>query len=212
MRRSGIELIGDREGAAERVCIVVDKQFVSGLAVAVDHKRALDAGKATAGGSAGERVEMLFSPSSRVPVLPLSKAVSGGELARCMLAIDTVTSEAGGFEAPDTVVYDEIDAGIGGRAAHTISAEFSRAAASRQVLVVTHLAQVASRARTQVVVERSGDPAGGPPAATVRVVSGDERVGEVARLLAGTDGPRAVEHARELLDAGSSTGTDTPAG
>jgi len=164
------------------------------------------------GGSAGERVEMLFSPSSRVPVLPLSKAVSGGELARCMLAIDTVTSEAGGFEAPDTVVYDEIDAGIGGRAAHTISAEFSRAAASRQVLVVTHLAQVASRARTQVVVERSVDPAGGPPAATVRVVSGDERVGEVARLLAGTDGPRAVEHARELLDAGSSTGTDTPAG
>jgi DNA repair protein RecN (Recombination protein N) len=164
------------------------------------------------GGSAGERVEMLFSPSTRVPVLPLAKTVSGGELARCMLAIDTVTSSAGGFDAPDTVVYDEIDAGIGGRAAHTISAEFSRAADSRQVLVVTHLAQVASRARTQVVVERVSDPGDGPPVASVRVVSGEERVGEVARLLAGTDGPRAVEHAKELLDAASSTDMDSPAG
>ncbi len=129
-----------------------------------------------------------------------------------MLAIDTVTSSAGGFDAPDTVVYDEIDAGIGGRAAHTISAEFSRAADSRQVLVVTHLAQVASRARTQVVVERVPDPDGGPPVASVRLVSGEERVGEVARLLAGTDGPRAVEHAKELLDAASSTGMDSSSG
>ena len=164
------------------------------------------------GGSAGERIEMLFSPSSRVPALPLSRTASGGELARCMLAIDTVTSNSGGFEAPGTVVYDEIDAGIGGRAAHTISAEFARSAALRQVIVVTHLAQVASRANTHIVVERSADEGSGPPAATVRIVTGDARVGEVARLLAGTDGPRAVDHARELLGVESSTGSGSAAG
>ena len=164
------------------------------------------------GGAAGERVEMLFSPSGTVSALPLARAASGGELARCMLAIDTVTAGSGGFEAPETVVFDEIDAGIGGRAAHSICDEFTRAARSRQVIVVSHLAQVASRAGSHLVVERGRADDGAPPSATVRVVSGDDRVSEIARLLAGTDGPRAVEHARELLGSPSSTGSRAGSG
>jgi len=164
------------------------------------------------GGAAGERIEMLFSPSGSLPSLPLARAASGGELARCMLAIDTVTAGSGGYEAPATVVFDEIDAGIGGRAAHSICDEFARAAASRQVLVVTHLAQVASRAESHIVVERGQSDAGSAPSATVRLVSGEDRVAEIARLLAGTDGPRAVEHARELLEPRSSTGSRAGSG
>ncbi|MEK9839190.1 MAG: hypothetical protein VW396_08995, partial [Ilumatobacter sp.] len=88
----------------------------------------------------------------------------------------------------------------------------TRAARSRQVIVVSHLAQVASRAGSHVVVERGRSDDGAPPAATVRVVSGDDRVSEIARLLAGTDGPRAVEHARELLGSPSSTGSRAGSG
>jgi len=126
---------------------------------------------------------------------PLSRIASGGELARTMLALRLVLTEG-----PPTLVFDEVDAGIGGTAARAVAEALHEVAQRHQVLVVTHLAQVAACADAHLVVEKS--LVGGRADATVSVVTGSARVLEVARMLAGGDPtPRALEHAREVLGA-----------
>jgi DNA repair protein RecN (Recombination protein N) len=110
-----------------------------------------------------------------------------------MLALRLVLTEA-----PDTLVFDEIDAGIGGAAANSVAAALARLARRHQVLVVTHLAQVAALADTQVVVSKQVE--GGRTLASARVVTADERVEEVSRMLAGdTSSAVARRHAEELI-------------
>jgi DNA repair protein RecN (Recombination protein N) len=115
------------------------------------------------------------------------------------------------------MVFDEVDAGVGGRAATEVGRRLARLARDRQVIVVTHLAQVAAFADHQVVVAKPADPAGSVLASDVGPVSGEERVAELARMLGGSDSGAAREHAAELLAAAQSERrtdhpTDRPGG
>jgi len=141
----------------------------------------------------GDEVLFLLSgPGSRQP-LPIGRAASGGELSRIMLAVEVCTSIAG---AP-TLVFDEVDAGVGGAAAIEIGRRLSRLATGHQVIAVTHLPQVAAFADQHLVVTK--DPA--TAATRVREVDGADRAGELARMLAGlADSTSGREHAAELLD------------
>ena len=149
-----------------------------------------------------DRVELLLVPHAGAPARPLGKGASGGELSRVMLALE-VTLAGGGStdEAPGTFVFDEVDAGVGGKAAVEVGRRLAALARSAQVLVVTHLAQVAAFADTHLVVTKSS--AAGVDVVTesdVRTVAGDERVRELARMLAGQeDSDAARAHAAELL-------------
>ena len=152
----------------------------------------------------GDRVQFLLAANPGSPLLPLTRVASGGELARAMLAlrlvltVDAPTSADG--TAVDTLVFDEVDAGIGGSAANAVGEALEALGRHHQVLVVTHLPQVAARARHQIVVSKQ--VCDGVTFAGVEAVDGDERVGEVARMLSGTDSDEAREHARSLLRGG----------
>ncbi len=128
-------------------------------------------------------------------MLPLAKAASGGELARAMLAIRLV-----GLGGPQTMVFDEVDAGVGGAAALALAQALHEVGQDSQVLVVTHLAQVAARADQQISVVK--EEIGGRTVTTASPVVGEDRVAEVSRMLSGhPDSDAARAHARELLEA-----------
>lgn len=151
-----------------------------------------------AGGDGIDQVEFGFAAHRGMTVLPLSKSASGGELSRVMLALEVVLATSRKQTAGTTMVFDEVDAGVGGRAAVQIGRRLARLARSQQVIVVTHLPQVAAYADVHLMVDSTGRDG----ASAVRRLDGDERVAELARMLAGlgeSDSGRA--HARELLDA-----------
>ena len=139
----------------------------------------------------------LDGPSGPVP---LGKGASGGELSRVMLALEVVLAERSGG---GTLVFDEVDAGVGGRAALSIGKRLARLARTHQVIAVTHLAQVAAYADTHLVVHKAADVDGGDTVVSgVRAVADTDRVTELARMLAGMeDTDTGLAHARELLDA-----------
>jgi DNA repair protein RecN (Recombination protein N) len=146
----------------------------------------------------GDQVRFLLAANPGSPLLPLTRVASGGELARAMLALRLVLSAAKGDEqGGNTLVFDEVDAGIGGSAAQSIGEALAALGLQHQVLVVTHLAQVAAAAECQVVVSKTVRD--GATFATARGVGGVERVAEIARMLSGSDSDSAREHARELL-------------
>ena len=148
-----------------------------------------------AGGDGVDQVEFGFTAHCGTPVLPLSKSASGGELSRVMLALEVVLAAS---MAGTAMVFDEVDAGVGGRAAVQIGRRLARLARSRQVIVVTHLPQVAAYADVHLMV----DSAGRDGASGVRRMDGDDRVAELARMLAGLgESDTARAHARELLGA-----------
>lgn len=126
----------------------------------------------------------------------VTKAASGGELSRIMLAIEVATAGSGRAQVP-TFVFDEVDAGVGGRAALDVGARLAELARTSQVIVVTHLAQVAAHADRHLVVRKSHDEQ--VTSSDVRVVDGDERLGELARMMGGEDTEIGLTHARELL-------------
>ncbi|HEX2785512.1 MAG TPA: DNA repair protein RecN [Ilumatobacteraceae bacterium] len=141
----------------------------------------------------GDDVTFLIAVNPGLPVLPLSRVASGGELARTMLALRLVLTEA-----PETLVFDEVDAGIGGTAATAVGEALARLADRHQIMVVTHLAQVAALAGTQIVVTKTVSAT--VTTAMAAVVEGDGRVAEVARMLSGDrGGDSALVHAAELL-------------
>ncbi|MBI4884546.1 MAG: DNA repair protein RecN [Actinobacteria bacterium] len=141
----------------------------------------------------GDDVSFLLAANPGSSPLPLARVASGGELARVMLALRLVLTEA-----PDTLVFDEVDAGVGGAAAVAVGRNLAALGQRHQVLVVTHLAQVAALADKQVVVSKniSADNT----YASVNIVAGAERVQEVARMLSGDmHGESALQHAADLL-------------
>ena len=144
-------------------------------------------------------VQFLLSANRGMPLLPLSKVASGGELARTMLAVRLVMiGRERDPAAWSTLIFDEVDAGIGGSAATAVGDALAAVAESHQVLVVTHLAQIAAAAQTQIAVTKTVD--GRATTASAEPVSGDRRVAEVARMLSGNAGGTAAEHhARQLL-------------
>jgi DNA repair protein RecN (Recombination protein N) len=149
-----------------------------------------------------DAVEFGFAAHRGTDMLPLNKSASGGELSRVMLALEVVLAASA---EGTTMVFDEVDAGVGGRAAVQIGRRLARLARTHQVIVVTHLPQVAAYADVHLVV----DSGGRNKSSGVRRLDDDERVAELARMLAGlgeSDSGRA--HARELLDAAQSDRAD----
>lgn len=144
-----------------------------------------------------DEVELLFRSHRDAPALPIGRSASGGELSRVMLALELCLV---GTDPVPTMIFDEVDAGVGGRAATEVGRRLARLGRAHQILVVTHLAQVAAFADRHIVVDKVSGAAG-VTASDVRAVTGDARVGELARMLGGTSSETAREHASELLAA-----------
>ncbi len=145
-----------------------------------------------------DRVEMLFSPHKGGAFLPISKSASGGELSRVMLALEVVVASR--FPL-GTYLFDEVDAGIGGKAALEVGKRLKKLAENAQVIVVTHLPQVAIWADRHLLVVK--DSNGAITQSSISVLTGNELESEIARMLSGVDeSEHAQEHARELLDLG----------
>ena len=145
------------------------------------------------GDDPGDHVELRLAANPGAPLLPLAKVASGGELARAMLAIRLVLTAA-----PPTLVFDEVDAGIGGAAALAVGKALAAIGSHHQVFVVTHLPQVAAFASHHVQVAKDSD--GERTTSSAHVLGDEDRVAEIARMLSGSaDSEAANEHARELL-------------
>jgi DNA repair protein RecN (Recombination protein N) len=149
------------------------------------------------GADGAEEVEMRFSANPGEAPAPLARVASGGELSRVMLAIRTAGAES---ERLPTLVFDEVDAGIGGEAAVQVGLRLKALGARRQVLVVTHLAQIASFADHHLVVEKAPGPGGRVVVRVRELKTGEERARELARMMSGTITEKALARARELLE------------
>lgn len=148
-----------------------------------------------------DEVELRLAPNTGSEPRPLHKGASGGELSRVMLAVEVVLAGTGSVP---TFVFDEVDAGVGGKAATEVGRRLARLALGAQVLVVTHLPQVAAHADRHVVVAKSSD--GTVTTSGLTVLSESERERELARMFAGLEeSGTALAHARELLEAARST-------
>lgn len=146
--------------------------------------------------SGASRVEFLYRPGAGLTARPLRKIASGGEVSRVMLACKVVLGEADDCE---TLVFDEVDAGVGGATAVALASVLARLAATHQVIVVTHLAQVAVAAERHYLVRKSEGESGVPETSLVEI-SGEDRVAEVSRMLSGDMGEASRDLAREMLE------------
>ncbi|WP_208601139.1 DNA repair protein RecN [Rhodococcoides fascians] len=156
----------------------------------------VDGAELHAGASGVDEVEFKLSAHDGAQALPISKSASGGELSRVMLALEVVLA---GSDKGATMVFDEVDAGVGGRAAVEVGRRLARLARTHQVIVVTHLPQVAAFADTHLVVDKA-DTKKGAANSGVKTLSSSERVVELARMLAGLDDTETGRaHAEELL-------------
>ncbi|MFD4553762.1 DNA repair protein RecN [Streptomyces sp. NPDC058469] len=153
-------------------------------------------GRAVSYGPSGvDEVELLLAPHPGAPPRPIAKGASGGELSRVMLAVEVVFA---GTDPVPTYLFDEVDAGVGGKAAVEIGRRLAKLAKTAQVVVVTHLPQVAAFADRQLLVEKTND--GSVTRSGVKVLEGEDRVRELSRMLAGQeDSETARAHAEELL-------------
>ena len=218
--RRGAELGAVRRRTAERVAATVTQELShlamgsATVSIEVAHRRPErsaetdgpqdgpgepvvelpDGSLVRAGRSGLDTVEIRLAANPGAPARSVTRAASGGELSRVMLALELVCGDG----AVPTYVFDEVDAGVGGAAALDLGARLARLATSSQVIVVTHLGQVAAHADRHLVVRKSTD--GQVTSSGVSVVEGTEREAELARMLGGVaDSEAALEHARELL-------------
>lgn len=180
---------GRRDAAPRLSRAIADELRELGMPGAVvEVTLAPNAGVAASG---AERVELVFAGGRGQTPLPLARVASGGELSRTMLACRSVLAD---LDDVPTLVFDEVDAGIGGRAGLAVGRRLAHLASSRQVLVVTHLPQIAAFADRHVLVEKAGG------SATVAVLDGPDRIAELTRMLAGLPGSEAAAtHAEEIL-------------
>lgn len=154
--------------------------------------------EAEPGPRGADRAEFLFSANPGEPPKPLSRIASGGEMSRVMLALKAILAES---DEIGTMIFDEIDTGVGGSAAQAVGEKLATIALSRQVVCVTHLARIASLADHHLFIEK--ETSRGRTTTGVRVLGPDERVAEIARMLAGhPPTPIALANAREMLEQG----------
>ena len=140
-------------------------------------------------------IEFLISANPGNPLLPLAKIASGGELSRVMLALKTIFAQN---DSVETLIFDEIDTGIGGEVAVAVGAHMKKLAKNRQIFCITHLASIAVYADNQIKIEKS--VSGEITSSNVYVIEGEKRVVEIARMLSGdSDTEQSLEHARSLL-------------
>lgn len=204
------ELSQARSEAAEQLSAAVTEELVglamrdSRIEVVVEPREAEESDSAAvqvddrylhAGSDGMDNVELRLVAHSGAPALPINKGASGGELSRVMLALEVVLADA---DTVPTLVFDEVDSGVGGRAAVEIGRRLARLASTHQVIVVTHLPQVAAYADRHLVVDKGSS--GGLTRSDVRTVADEQRVAELARMLAGLDATETGRaHAEELL-------------
>jgi len=198
-RRSGVSgrlaaersrVLGARAAAAPRLAAAVEGRL-AGLAMAAAR---LDV---EVEGDAGERVSFRLAANPGHDPLPLSRVASGGELARTMLALRLVLAAG-----PPTLIFDEVDAGLGGTAAQAIGRSLAQLTGEHQVIVVTHLPQVAAHADHHVALEKS--EVGGSVVVGLRALQGEDRLAELSRMLSGSpQSASARQHAEELLSGAS---------
>jgi len=193
------KLSDKRRAAAGKLSSAVEKEL---QALAMEKARfrvaltPVDPGEPRASGL--ESAALLFAPNPGEPEKPVERVASGGELSRLQLAIRSAA--AGRKSRGRTLVFDEVDAGIGGRTAEVVGKKLRDLARGEQVLCVTHVPQIAALAHRHFRAEKR--EYGGRTVATVRRLDGKERVEEVARMLAGAEVPEtARKHARALLEA-----------
>lgn len=195
LARAARDLTKRRNTAAPRFCREVGKQMARlemGRAELVWDSRELPRERWTAQGPCA--CELLYRSGAGLTPRPLRRIASGGELSRVMLAAKVVLGES---DAVDTLVFDEVDAGVGGATARSLAQVLADLARTHQVIVVTHLAQVAVQGSVHYVVRRSDD--GDMPETRLVRVEGSDRVTEVARLLSGDASDESLAHARQLL-------------
>jgi DNA repair protein RecN (Recombination protein N) len=147
-----------------------------------------------------DQVSILLRPHPGAEPRPLGRGASGGELSRVMLAIEVVIA---GSDPVPTFIFDEVDAGVGGASAIEIGRRLARLSRTAQVIVVTHLAQVAAFATNHLRVTK--DSEGAVTASSVEQLEGEQRISEMARLLSGLpDSESGLAHARELIETARS--------
>ena len=142
-----------------------------------------------------DNIEFLISANPGSPLLPLAKIASGGELSRVMLALKTIFAR---HDTVETLIFDEIDTGIGGEVAVAVGRHLKNLAQNRQIFCITHLASIAVYADNQIKIEKT--ISGQITASNVYQIKGDQRVSEIARMLSGdSDNEQSLEHARTML-------------
>ena len=195
LARAARDLTKRRNTVAPRFCREVGKQMARlemGRAELVWDSRELPRERWTAQGPCA--CELLYRSGAGLTPRPLRRIASGGELSRVMLAAKVVLGES---DAVDTLVFDEVDAGVGGATARSLAQVLADLARTHQVIVVTHLAQVAVQGSVHYVVRRSDE--GDMPETRLVRVEGSDRVTEVARLLSGDASDESLAHAKQLL-------------
>lgn len=159
--------------------------------------RTNDAGTLVCGPRGADRIRFLISANPGVPPRPLHQIASGGEISRVMLAIKTVLADA---DEIGSLIFDEIDTGVGGAVAVAMARHLATLARVKQVICITHLATIAVQADNHIVVQKTSD--GTSTRIRTANVAGDDRVEEIARMLSGdSEGESSLSHARALIDA-----------
>jgi DNA repair protein RecN (Recombination protein N) len=181
----------------KEVCAILAKLGMASTTFVVSIKqKAGSALEQICGPYGKDDIEFLISANPGNPPLPLSKIASGGELSRVMLALKTIFAQN---DSVDTLIFDEIDTGIGGEVAVAVGAHMKNLAKNRQVFAITHLASIAVYADNQIKIEKS--VSGDLTSSNVFVVEGQARVAEIARMLSGdSDTEQSLQHARSLLE------------
>lgn len=205
-RELAAELSGLRRSAAVELSELVTAELQQ-LALP-DARFLASVDEAELGGHGADEVRLLLQPHPGAEPRPLAKGASGGELSRVMLALEVVVAAS---DPVPTFVFDEVDAGVGGAAAIEIGRRLARLARTSQVIVVTHLAQVAAFANNHLQVVKDSD--GGFTRSSCRRLAAEDRLAEMARLLSGlSDSRSALEHAAELLELGREPSLAGPGG
>ena len=196
LQEQAAELTRVRTEAGERLARAVSQELSElSMPHAQLQVKVEPTGKLT--GDGADTVQILLRPHAGTQALPLEKGASGGELSRVMLALEVVLAEQA---TASTFIFDEVDAGVGGKAAVQVGRRLARLARHRQVIVVTHLPQVAAYADQHIRVLKTSDASAGVTASDVGSLGTEERVDELARMLAGQeDSASARAHAAELL-------------
>ena len=193
-KKRAVNLFELRKKSAEKISKVIEKEIRRlGMPKAKFILTVEQAEKLTANG--GDNADILFSANVGEDLKPLSKVVSGGELSRIALAIKTVS--AGREDSAGTMIFDEIDAGLGGTTAKVVAECISKVAKFKQVLCVTHLAQIACRADTHIQISKSDD--GNRTVTNVKILDNESRVSEIARMASGVENEVSLKNAKAML-------------
>jgi DNA repair protein RecN (Recombination protein N) len=201
------ELTRLREGAGERLARAVE-EVLPDLGMTDGHFSVTLIPRDEIGATGAEDVEFRVALNVGHEARPLARVASGGELSRVMLALKTILAR---LDRVPTLVFDEVDAGIGGRVGLQVGETMRRVAGHHQVFAITHLAQIAARAHHHILVSKAAR--GGVTAADVTVVAADDRVAELARMLGGdAESEVSRAHAREMLETADSVAPVGPRG